>query len=378
MKHIAFSRNNPRSYIVLFLLSLLIPLGCNTGIKAAMVPLENIKLPPGFKIEVFADGLPNARTLALGDEGTVFVGTRKSSVYAIRDNDGDGEVDEKHQIASGLNMPNGIAFYQGALFVAEVERILRFDAIENQLKNPPKPVVIHDDLPIETHHGWRSIAFGPDERLYIAIGAPCNICLEEGYAQIRSMKPDGSDEKRVAQGIRNSVGFNWHPETGELWFTDNGRDWLGDDSPPGELNRVEKPGQHFGFPYCHGGTVPDPEFGQLKSCQEFTPPAQPLGPHVAPLGMLFYSGQQFPEKYRNQIFIAEHGSWNRSQKIGYRITLVTLKDNQAISYEPFAEGWLQGETAWGRPAYLLELPDGSLLLSDDQAGVVYRISYSES
>ena len=197
MKHIAFSRNNPRSYIVLFLLSLLIPLGCNTGIKAAMVPLENIKLPPGFKIEVFADGLPNARTLALGDEGTVFVGTRKSSVYAIRDNDGDGEVDEKHQIASGLNMPNGIAFYQGALFVAEVERILRFDAIENQLKNPPKAVVIHDDLPIETHHGWRSIAFGPDERLYIAIGAPCNICLEEGYAQIRSMKPDGSDENAL-------------------------------------------------------------------------------------------------------------------------------------------------------------------------------------
>jgi glucose/arabinose dehydrogenase len=363
---------------ILLLIILLFLFGCSSR-TAVKEPLEEIKLPTGFKIEVFADGLPNARTMALGEEGTVFVGTRTAgNVYAIRDSDGDGQADERHQIASGLNMPNGIAFYQGALFVAEVERILRFDAIESQLESPPESIVIRDDLPTKTHHGWRYIAFGPDNRLYLSIGAPCNVCLEEDYAQIRSMNPDGSDEKVIAQGIRNSVGFNWHPITGELWFTDNGRDLLGDNSPPDELNRVDNPGQqHFGFPYCHGGTIADPEFGPSKSCQEFAPPAQPLGPHVAPLGMLFYSGQQFPEKYHNQVFIAEHGSWNRSNKIGYRITLVSLEDSQAVSYEPFAEGWLQGETASGRPAYLLELPDGSLLLSDDQAGIVYRITYSK-
>jgi len=237
---------------------------------------------------------------------------------------------------------------------------------------------VSDRFPSDTQHGWKFIAFGPDGKLYVPVGAPCNICEPDAdrYATIMRMNRDGSGLEVYARGVRNSVGFDWDPATGELWFTDNGRDWLGDDAPPDELNRAPKPGMHFGYPYCHGGMIPDPEYGHRRPCHDFTAPEQNLGPHVASLGMRFYTGKMFPPSYRNQIFIAEHGSWNRSSKIGYRVTLVRLENGKAIAYEPFATGWLQGEKAWGRPADVLVMADGSLLVSDDYAGAIYRISYA--
>jgi glucose/arabinose dehydrogenase len=280
-------------------------------------------------------------------------------------------------LASGLQLPVGVAYKEGSLFVSAVNRILRYDDIERRLENPPAAVLVTDRLPGETHHGWKFIAFGPDGKLYVPVGAPCNICEPDAqrFANIMRMNADGSVIEVYALGVRNSVGFDWQPQTGELWFTDNGRDLLGDDLPPDELNHAPRAGMHFGYPYCHGGDLPDPEFGSRRKCDEFTPPAQKLGPHVAALGMRFYSGSMFPPEYRNQIFIAEHGSWNRSRKIGYRVSLVRLKGNKALAYEPFASGWLQGETAWGRPSDVLVLPDGSLLVADDYAGAIYRIVY---
>jgi glucose/arabinose dehydrogenase len=256
-------------------------------------------------------------------------------------------------------------------------RVARYDDIEAQLDNLPQPAIVNDEFPSQRAHGWKFIRFGPDGKLYVPVGAPCNVCDVEdtGFGSITRMNPDGSDLELFAIGVRNSVGFDWHPETEELWFTDNGRDQLGDDIPPDELNHAPEAGLHFGFPYCHGGTVPDPELGQERSCEEFTPPAMTLGPHVASLGMRFYTGSMFPDEYRNQIFIAEHGSWNRSTPLGYRIMLVRLEDNEAVSYEVFAEGWLRGGEAWGRPVDLQVMPDGSLLVSDDTDGAIYRISY---
>ncbi|MEJ2370793.1 MAG: sorbosone dehydrogenase family protein [Gemmatimonadales bacterium] len=339
--------------------------------------LELIELPPGFVIEVYASDVPGARSLALGPDGTVFVGSwQAGKVYALTDRDGAGGI-ETITIASGLDIPNGVALRDGALYVAETSRVLRFDDIEARLADPPDPVVIVDGFPTERLHGWRFIAFGPDGMLYMSVGAPCNVCKEEDerFASIMRMNPDGSGPEIFAHGVRNSVGFDWHPETGDLWFTDNGRDRLGDDRPPDELNRAPRAGLHFGFPYCHGGDIPDPDFGTERACTEFTPPAQQLGPHVASIGMRFYTGSSFPLEYRNGIFIAEHGSWNRSEKIGYRVTFVKLDGDEAVGYEPFAQGWLQGEDAWGRPTDLLVMPDGSLLVSDDRMGAVYRISY---
>lgn len=276
-----------------------------------------------------------------------------------------------------MQLPAGVAFRDGALYVSAVDRIVRLDDIENRLANPPAPVVISNRFPTETHHGWKFIAFGPDGKLYVPVGAPCNICEPDPdrYANIMRMNRDGSELEVYARGVRNTVGFDWDPRNGELWFTDNGRDMLGDDSPPDELNHATKAGQHFGYPYCHGGTIADPEFGRKHACAEFTAPAQNLGPHVASLGMRFYTGTQFPLAYRNQIFIAEHGSWNRSSKIGYRLTLVRMEHGKAVAYEPFATGWLQGQQAWGRPADVLVATDGALLVSDDTAGAIYRISY---
>ena len=336
--------------------------------------LAHISLPPGFSIEVFAD-VPNARSLAIGDAGTIFVSNRRGkSVYAIAaDADGGREVLE---IVSGLNMPNGVAFFHGDLYVAANDRVLRFKDVESRLRNMPVAEVLDIDLPSETHHGWRYIGFGPDDKLYISIGAPCNICDRDGYARIVRMNPDGSDRETVAIGIRNSVGFTWHPETHELWFTDNGRDMLGDELPPDELNRASEVAMNFGFPYCHAGEILDPEYGEGMNCADYTPPAQKLGPHVAPLGIKFYTGREFPAEYQGQIFIAEHGSWNRSEKIGYRVSLVRLSEGRAISYEVFAEGWLQGQKVTGRPVDLLILDDGSMLLSDDSADKVYQIRYA--
>jgi glucose/arabinose dehydrogenase len=338
-------------------------------------PVPQIDLPPGFAIELAAEGIPNARAMVLGARGTLFVSTRtEGKVYAVRGLSGGGPV-TVHTIASGLNLPNGVAFREGALYVAEVSRILRYDDIEARIEDPPEPVVVRDDFPRDRHHGWKFIAFGPDDKLYVPIGAPCNICDEDGYAVITRMNPDGSDLEVYARGVRNTVGFTWHPETGELWFTDNGRDYLGDDLPPCELNRAPGAGLHFGYPYCHGRNVSDPEFGEGRNCADYEPPVQELGPHVAPLGVKFYTGEMFPEEYRGQVFIAEHGSWNRSEKIGYRVTLVRLDGNRAVSYEPFASGWLQAGEVSGRPVDLLVMPDGSMLVSDDLGGRIYRIRY---
>jgi glucose/arabinose dehydrogenase len=340
------------------------------------LPLDRIALPPGFKIEVLAR-LENPREMALGTEGTLFAGSmRAGNVYAIKLQPGSPA--RVTTVASGLDRPIGVAFRGGALYVSATDRVLRFDDIERRLDSPPKPVLVSKNFPNSAGHGGKFIAFGPDGKLYVPSGAPCNICQPdpERYANLMRMNPDGSALEVFARGIRNTVGFDWDPDTHELWFTDNGRDMLGDDLPPDELNHAAKPGMDFGYPYCHAGTIADPEYGGKHSCAEFTPPAQKLGPHVASLGMRFYTGTQFPAVYRKQIFIAEHGSWNRSRKIGYRVSIVRFEGGKAVSYQPFATGWLQGEQAWGRPADVLVMPDGSLLVSDDYAGAIYRVSYA--
>lgn len=339
--------------------------------------LNKIKLPPGFKIEVYAANVPGARSMTLSPSGIVFVGTREGEVYAVVDKNRDNQGDEAISIAQGLNMPNGVAFRDGSLYVAEVSRVLRFDNIESRLMNPPRPVVVNDTFPKETHHGWKFIRFGPDGMLYVPVGAPCNVCEKEDkrYGSIMRMKPDGSGLEIFAKGIRNTVGFDWDPLTKELWFTDNGRDMLGDDIPPDELNHAPRTGMHFGFPYFHGKGIPDPDLSGERNPEEFNPPAMELGPHVASLGMRFYTGDMFPKEYRNHIFIAEHGSWNRSTPIGYRVTLVRIEGGRAAKYEVFAEGWLPRGTAWGRPVDVQVMPDGALLVSDDMERVIYRISY---
>ena len=347
------------------------------------LPIDKIKLPDGFAIDVYAENVRNARSMCLSPEGTLYVGTRSAGkVYAIRDTNKDMRADQVYTLASGLKMPNGVAFRNGSLYVSEVSRVIRYDNIESQLANPPKPVVVFDEYPRETHHGWKYICFGPDGKLYIPVGAPCNICEPEReiYASITRLDVDHPEKgpEIVQRGIRNTVGFTWHPEDQQLWFTDNGRDWLGDDLPACELNHAPRDDMHFGYPYCHQGDLLDDEYGKGKSCSDFTAPAQNLGPHVAPLGLEFYKGKQFPDEYKNQILIAEHGSWNRSKKIGYRISLVTLDEQQkASSYETFASGWLQsGDEVWGRPVDLEHLPDGSLLVSDDFGDAIYRIYYT--
>jgi len=346
---------------------------------SAELPLSSIKLPKGFTIAVYAE-VENARSMAISPNGTIFVGNRnEDKVYAIKDTNGDFKADKKWVIASGLNMPNGVAFKDGNLYVAEVSRIHKFTNIEARLDAPGKSEIIYDKFPKETHHGWKYIAFGPDGKLYIPIGAPCNICepKESIYASIHRMNADGTGLELFASGIRNTVGFTWHPDSKDLWFTDNGRDMLGDDVPPCELNAAPEKGMHFGYPYCHGGMIKDPEFGNKRSCDEFTKPMQNLGAHVAPLGLKFYTGSMFPAEYRNQIILAEHGSWNRKKKSGYKLSLVKIENGKVVSYQPFASGWLNEETqkVWGRPVDVLLLPDGSMLVSDDQAGVIYRITY---
>jgi glucose/arabinose dehydrogenase len=364
-------------------LAALVTVGCVWGYLAGILPSATadvgaIELPPGFGITVYAD-VPNARQMALGPGGVVFVGSRSAGrVYAVVDRDGDHRADEVHVLASSLRMPSGVAFRDGALYVAAVDRILRFPDVARDLRRPPAPEVVSQAYPSDGHHGWKFIAFGPDGRLYVPVGAPCNVCEPPGpvHASITRIDAVGGEPEIVARGVRNTVGFDFHPGTGELWFTDNGRDWLGDDQPPDELNRLSRRGEHFGFPFCHGPGLEDPEYNRGRGCREFTPPARLLGPHVAALGMRFYTGAMFPEKYRGGIFIAEHGSWNRSTPTGYRVTFVTLVGTRAVAYETFAGGWLEGGTASGRPADVLVMPDGALLVSDDKAGRIYRISYA--
>ena len=351
--------------------------------RASLLPIDKLNLPEGFKIEVYADSIDGARSMAMGDNGTLFVGTRnEGTIYAIQDRDKDFRADKVIVLDTALEAPNGIAFKNGALYVAEVSRLLRYDDIESKLDSTLQPAVVYDDYPTEFHHGWKYIAFGPDDKLYVPVGAPCNICdstvSDTRFATITRMNPDGSNREIYAHGVRNSVGFTWHPDTKEMYFTDNGRDMLGDDIPPCELNRITEAGQHFGYPFCHGGVVKDPEFGDQRPCSEFIAPVQALGAHVAPLAVKFKSGNMFPEKYKNHAFIAEHGSWNRSKKVGYKIALVELEDGKAVSYETFLDGWLDeaSQERFGRPVDLLFLEDGSLLISDDFGDAIYRVTYS--
>ncbi|HLF17835.1 MAG TPA: PQQ-dependent sugar dehydrogenase [Candidatus Omnitrophota bacterium] len=343
------------------------------------LPINKLTVAPGFRLHVYADNVPFARQMALGDKGTVFVGSREyDKVHALVDTNKDNVADEIYVVAEGLNSPNGVAFKDGALYIAEIHRVIRLDNIENNLADPPQPVVVNDTFPPDTWHGWKYIRFGPDGKLYIPVGAPCNVCEKEDerYGTIMRMNADGSGLEIVAKGVRNSVGFDWHPLTNELWFTDNGRDLLGDDLPPDELNLAPQTGMHFGFPYCHGKDIPDPEFGDKRNCSEFTPPATGLGAHVAALGMKFYRGNMFPEEFKHKyIFVAEHGSWDRTEKVGYRVAAARLMDNVPNFYGTLVFGWLDGDKVWGRPVDLLELPDGSMLISDDHASAIYRLFF---
>ena len=340
--------------------------------------LDKIKLPAGFKISVFAE-VPGARSLTLSPAGTLFVGTQGSKVYAVVDKDKNGIADSVYTVASGLTTPNGVAFKDGALYVAEISRILRFDNIEASLQNPPAYKVVYDKYPTDGAHGWKFIAFGPDGKLYVPVGAPCNICQPDTqHACITRINPDGSGYEVFARGIRNSVGFDWNPQTKELWFTDNGRDNLGDERPNDELNNAPQKGLHFGYPYCHQGNILDPEFGQGKNCDDYTKPSLLLGPHVAALGMRFYTSNLFPSDYNGGIFIAQHGSWNRSIPIGYQVVFVKMENGKAVSATPFASGFLQSNSdVLGRPVDVQMMQDGSLLVSDDKQGAVYRVSYGK-
>jgi glucose/arabinose dehydrogenase len=345
---------------------------------ADKLPIAQLKLPKGFKVEVFASGIANARSLRLGDKGTVFVSNRQlDKVYAVTERNGKRE---SKVIASGLDRPNGLAFLSGTLYIGEGTKISKLERIEDQLDNPPQPVVIYDDLPNHQSHGWKFIAIGPDNKLYINVGAPCNICIPpEENAQIRRINLDGSGAEVFARGVRNSVGFDWHPATKELYFTDNGRDWLSEDLPEDELNRVSKIGQHFGFPYCHQGNFTDRDVGWGRSCEEFVKPVALLGPHSAALGMRFYTGRMFPAEYQNAIFIARHGSWNKTKKIGGDVVVAKLnKDGTVRTVAPFLTGFLQNNEYSGRPVDVQLLKDGSLLVSDDYGGAIYRVSYTGS
>ena len=366
-------------------LALVMALGAVSRASADVEPgaLEAIQLPPGFHIALYTDKVPGARSLTQGPSGVVFVGTRsQGTIYAVLPGR-DQKADRVLTFARGLDTPNGVAFRGDSLYVAEVSRILRFDGIAAWLGKPEgklSPVVVRADLPKDRSHGWKFIRFGPDGWLYVPIGAPCNVCEENDprYASITRMKPDGGTFEIFARGIRNSVGFDWQPGTRELWFTDNGRDMLGDEVPPDELNRAPRQGLQFGFPYCHGSGIPDPEFGKGHPCSQFTPPAMLLGPHVAALGMRFYTGTMFPPRYRGAVFIAEHGSWNRRSKLGYRVSVVRVQGSKAVSYDTFAGTWLQGQRTRGRPVDVEVMPDGALLISDDDTGALYRIWYAAS
>jgi glucose/arabinose dehydrogenase len=339
--------------------------------------LKNIKLPEGFSIDVFSSDVPSVRELSISPEGIVFAGSMTGNVYAVTYDDKTKTALKVYVIAKNLQMPVGVAFYHGDLYVSAVSKILKFQNIEKHLSDPPAPLTVNGSFPSDIHHGWKFIKFGPDKKLYVPVGAPCNVCLQKDrrYASIMRMDPDGTGLEIFAEGIRNTVGFDWSPLTGSLWFTDNGRDYLGDNIPPDELDSAPVAGMHFGFPFIHGKNIPDPEFGKNIPARKMTPPEMELGPHVASLGMRFYTGDMFPARYKNGIFIAEHGSWNRSVPIGYRITFVPVIGNKAAGYETFASGWLSGNAVSGRPADVEIMLDGSMLVSDDKAGAIYRISY---
>ena len=344
-------------------------------IAADKLPVAQLKVPKGFHIEVFASGIADARSLRVGDKGTVFVGNRvHDKVWAIYDKDGKRI---QKPIATGLYRPNGLAFHAGTLYIAELAKISKLERIEDNLDEPPEPALVYDDLPKDEANGWKFIAVGPDNKLYVPVGQPCNNCVpDDAHGQIRRMNLDGSGVEVVARGVRNTLGFDWNPATRELYFTDNGRDWLSEDLPHDEINRVTKTGQHFGAPYCWQGSIPDPEFGWGRSCSEFVPPVALMGPHAAPLGMRFYGGMMFPAEYRGAIFVARHGSWNRTEKLGGDVMVVKLnRDGSVRSVEPFLTGFIVDNNFIGRPVDVQPMKDGSLLISDDYAGAVYRVTY---
>ncbi len=356
---------------ILFLIVLmLIPQSalCSDSLK-----LKKIKLPQSFSIELYATNIKGARAMTFSDDGTLFVGSKNGKVYAIT------KKRKVYKIDSGLLLPIGIDYFDKDLYVSDLTRIRKYINIMKNLKDPPAPIMINDTFPSDRHHGGKYVKIGPDRKIYVTIGAPCNVCLKEDnrYATITRMDLTGNNFEIYARGVRNSVGFDWHPLTGDLWFTDNGRDWMGDDSPPDELNRSWEKSQHFGFPFMHGEQIHDPDFWHKRPDVTFIPPAFELPAHIAPLGMRFYTGNMFPGYYKNGIFIAEHGSWNRSEKIGYRVSFISISDNKALSYSTFASGWLENESAWGRPVDVESGPDGALYVSDDRAGVIYRIYYSK-
>ncbi len=351
-----------------------------TVTPADKIPLDKIKVPQGFHVEIWAHGMPGARMMARGDKGTIFIGTRViGRVYAVTDKGGERE----HRIAAqGLTMPNGVAFRNGALYVGAINRVLRYDSIEDKLDAAPQPVELTAafNLPTETHHGWKFFAFGPDGKLYMQVGAPCNICEVDAdkHANIRRYNPDGTGMEIVARGVRNSLGFDFHPRTRELWFTDNGRDWAGEDGPEEELNRLATIGANYGFPYCHAEGVPDPDIKKANACDGVTKPVALLGPHAAALGMRFYTGTMFPAEYRDRIFVARRGSWNRTKKFGYDVVSVAIPaDGTTAKIEPFLTGLLDttANAFHGRPVDVLVMPDGALLVSDEENGAIYRISY---
>ena len=356
--------------------------------SALALPLETLRLPEGFHIEVYAKDVPNARQMALGATGIVYVGSRsEGKIHAVVDADKDGVAEKVVLIAENLTMPSGITYRNGDLFVSEVSKIHKFANIDDTYSTSPKSEIVVADLPAEKHHGWKNIDFGPDGWLYVPVGAPCNICEtvddgkfnDERFSSILKFNLQTGDQEWVAKGVRNSVGFDWHPETKELWFSDNGRDWMGDDIPPCEINRVAQQGQHFGYPYFHGGDIPDPDFAGDKKAEDYVYPELNLGAYVAPLGILFYSADEVPAVYKKRLFVAEHGSWNRSTKSGYRVMMATIEDNNVIDYQPFVDGFLntQEDSAWGRPVAMLTLPDGSLLISDDFANAIYKVTYKK-
>ena len=365
-------------------------LGAQQPAPPTAKPAPKWVVPAGFHVDVFADSIENPREMVRGPRGTLFVGTmRAGKVHAVVDPNGDGKADRVVLIASGLDMPNGVAMRNGALFVATASKLLRFDDIERHLDAPPKPVVVRDSLPNSTAgHLWKFLSLGPDDLLYMSVGAPCNVCLgPELESSIVRMKPDGTNLELFAAGIRNTVGFAWHPVTRELWFTDNGRDMLGDDVPNDELNVAWKQGLHFGFPFCHQGDVADPQFGAQRACSTTEPPVQKMGAHVAALGVVFYTGSMFPASYKNAVFIAQHGSWNRSKPSGYRVMVAHTDGRKVTDYETFLDGflpgprdsmpggWEAGRAALGRPAHVLQMPDGALLISDDTGNRILRVSY---
>jgi len=380
-----------RTLSLIGLLAILALSACNDQTVATREPssydslLAKINLPEGFEIDVYAENIMDARSMARTADGkTVFVGNRRrKNVYALTDTDGDMRADRVDTIATGLTMPNGVAYHDGDLYVAEVNQIHRFENIMDNL-SAPKSEIIFNDYPTDRHHGWKFIAFGPDGKLYVPVGAPCNVCDKEDenavYATITRMDPDGSNMEIYARGVRNSVGFTWHPETKEMWFTDNGRDLMGDDIPACELNHAPEAGIHFGFPFWHQGDIPDPDFGNQRERDEFKEPMYKFEPHSAPLGLRFYEGNMFPKKYRGQLLVAQHGSWNRRPEvghIGYQLRFVQIENGEVVNSEIFADGWLNKEEnkGWGKPVDIMEMPDGSILVSDDVAHCIYRITY---